>query len=98
MKEPEDELWAIEKRSGTYHVGRQAGRKEGRREGRKEGRREEARKRLIELILAVLEVRGIAIDKASRSRIRAETKLPTLERWAAASRRVARVTELFEPT
>jgi hypothetical protein len=79
-----DELWEIEKRSGTY------------REGRKEGRKEEAQRRLIDLILTVLEVRNVAVDTASESRIRAEKKVRTLERWAVAAREVGQVTELFE--
>jgi hypothetical protein len=49
-------LWAIEKRSGTYQLGRKEGRQEGR------------RTTLVELILAVLDVRGIAVDAASRAR------------------------------
>jgi hypothetical protein len=77
-------LWAIEKRSGTYQIGRQEGRQEGR------------RTTLIELIFAVLEVRGIAIDPSSAARIRAEQTLRTLERWAAAAREVTRVSALFE--
>lgn len=79
-----DELWEIEKRSGTYH------------EGRKEGRKEEAQRRLIQLILTVLEVRGIFVDAASEFRIKAETHQPTLERWAIAARAAQRVTELFD--
>jgi hypothetical protein len=73
-------LWAIEKRSGTYQLGRQEGR----------------RTTLIELILAVLEVRGIAVDAASRARIRAEPALPTLERWAIAAREITEISQLFE--
>jgi hypothetical protein len=88
-----DELWEIEKRSGTYHEGRKAGRKEGREEGRKE----EACRRLVEMTLTVLAVRGIAVDAASESRIRAETRVPTLERWSVAAREVEHVRELFEP-
>jgi hypothetical protein len=78
-------LWGIEKRSGTYLLGRQEGRQEGR------------RTTLIDLILAVLEVRGIVTDATSIARIRAEQRLPTLERWAAAAREVHRASELFEP-
>jgi hypothetical protein len=78
-------LWAIEKRSGTYQLGLSNGRQEGR------------RKTLIELILAVLEVRGISVDASSIDRIRAEQALPTLERWAAAAREVNRASELFVP-
>jgi GNAT superfamily N-acetyltransferase len=77
-------LWEIEKRSGTYQLGRQEGRQEGR------------RTTLIELILAVLDVRGIAVDPTSAARIRAEQALPTLERWALAVREVPRASALFE--
>ncbi len=103
--ERRDELWEIEKRSGTYHVGRLAGREEGlakgRREGRKEGRVEGRKEGRVEgqhkLILAILDVRGIAIDRASRARIRAEKDLSVLARWAAGARKVKQVSELFEP-
>jgi flagellar biosynthesis/type III secretory pathway protein FliH len=103
-----DELWEIEKRSGTYHEGRKTGRKEGREkgreegrkagreEGREEGRREAANRYLVEMILAMLEVRGIAVDAASKSRIQTEKRTSTLERWASAAREVEHVTELFE--
>jgi GNAT superfamily N-acetyltransferase len=93
-------LWEIEKRSGTYLLGCKEGRKKGRQEGRLEGRkkgREEGRaSTLIELILAVLDVRGIAVDAANTARIRAERALPTLERWAAEAREVTKVSQLFE--
>jgi hypothetical protein len=81
-------LWEIEKRSGTYQLGRKEGRKKGRQEGRATT--------LIELILAVLDVRGIAVDAASLARIRAERALPTLERWAAEAREVSKVSQLFK--
>lgn len=90
-------LWEIEKRSGTYQLGRKEGRKEGRQEGREEGRQEARAATLIELILAVLDVRGLAVDAASTDRIRAERALPTLERWAIEAREVTRVSQLFEP-
>jgi hypothetical protein len=93
VKQREDELWAIEKRSGTYQLGREAGREKGREEGRKA----EKRRGLVELILTVLEVRNVAVDTASEAQIRAEEKLPTLERWAVAARKVERASELFEP-
>lgn len=95
--EERNALWEIEKRSGTYQLGREEGRKTGRREGRQEGRQEGRRATLIELILAVLEVRGLAVDAASKRRIRAERALPTLERWAVEARTVTRVSQLFDP-
>jgi hypothetical protein len=85
-------LWGIEKRSGTYQLGLSNGREEGRQEGRQEGRRAT----LIELILAVLEARGIAVDADAVAHILAEQALPTLERWALAAREVTQVAQLFE--
>jgi hypothetical protein len=81
--EHRDELWEIEQRSGTYRVGLRTGIEQGR------------RATLVELILAMLEVRGIATDPDSKARIESAA-LPILERWALASRKVARVSELFE--
>lgn len=103
-----DQLWDIEKRSGTFHVGRQEGRKEGRKEGREAGRKEGRKKGLEEgreegrkegcrmTILAILEVRGVAVDRDSAARIRAETSLEILERWAVAAKEVQQVSELFD--
>jgi GNAT superfamily N-acetyltransferase len=88
-------LWEIEKRSGTYRLGRKEGRKEGRKQGRQEGREEGRRTTLIDLILAVLDVRGIAVDATSMARLRAEQALPTLERWAIEAREVTQVSQLF---
>ena len=95
MKE-RDPLWEIEKRSGTYHVGRMAGRKEGRERGLVEGRKEGLAKGQRTLILTILELRGIRVDRASAARIRSETSPSILRRWAAAAREVNRVSELFE--
>lgn len=82
-----DKLWEIEKRSGTYHVGRKAGRKEGLEKGRVEGCRR--------LILTVLDVRGVPVTPRVRARIEAETDLAILERWVAAAREVSRASELL---
>jgi hypothetical protein len=57
---------------------------------------EEAIRRQIELILTILELRGIAVDTASKSRIQSETRQSTLDRWAVAAREVERVAELFK--
>jgi hypothetical protein len=89
-------LWEIEKRSGTYLLGCKEGRKKGRQEGRKKGLEEGRSSTLIELILAVLDVRGVAVDAASMARIRAERALPTLERWAVQAREVTKVSQLFK--
>jgi hypothetical protein len=85
--EHRDELWEIEQRSGTYRLGLRTGLEQGLEQGR--------RATLVELILAMLDVRGISVDPASKTRIESAT-LPTLERWAPASREVTRVSELFE--
>ena len=65
---------------------------EGREEGREEGRREG----LVQAVLAILEVRGIEVDSAGRSRIEAGT-LPELARWLqrAKSRDVHSLDEIF---
>jgi hypothetical protein len=89
--EQRDELWEIERRSGTYQLGLRTGREQGLERGREQGRRAT----LVELILAMLDVRGIPVDSASKARIKKAT-LPTLERWSSASREVARVSELFD--
>jgi hypothetical protein len=73
-------LWAIEKRSGTYQLGREEGR----------------RTALIELILEMLEVRGVAVDEDARARICAEQALRTLKRWALAAPEVSQVSQLFK--
>jgi hypothetical protein len=75
-----DELREIEKRSGAYQIGRREGRQAT----------------LGELILTVLDVRGIAVDPLGAARIQAEQSLSTLERWAAAAREVRQISELFD--
>jgi hypothetical protein len=89
-----DELWEIEKQSGTYKLGLRAGRRAGRKEGLEKGL-EKSRRSLINLILTVLEVRGIAVDRKSKAHIR-RAAFPTLERWASAVREVTRVSELLD--
>jgi hypothetical protein len=86
-----NELWEIEKRSGTYRLGLSTGRKEGRKEGR-----DEARQIVADLILTMLEDRAVEVDPASAARIRAEKVLPRLRRWAIAARNVTRVAELLK--
>ena len=89
----ENELWDIERRSIAYQDGLEAGRLEGSQEGRQEGRMST----LVELILAVLEVRGIEIDEDTRARIHDCDSLPTLQDWARRAREVKLARELFEP-
>jgi hypothetical protein len=51
---------------------------------------------MAELVLAVLDVRGVAVDPVSAARIRAEQSLPILERWSVAAREIGRISELFD--
>jgi hypothetical protein len=90
-----DELWEIEQQSGTYRLGLRTGREQGLEQGLEQGREQGRRATLAELILAMLEVRGIPVDPDSKARIE-NAALPTLERWASASREVTRVSGLFE--
>lgn len=76
-------LWEIERESGTYEVGMEAGIEQGRRQT------------LIEMILALLEVRGVSVDAEAEARIRSCESLATLQRWAQAAREVAGATALF---
>ncbi|PRQ03872.1 flagellar assembly protein H [Enhygromyxa salina] len=106
--EEQDELWEIERESGTYKVGLRAGLERGRSEGLERGRseglergRSEGLERgrrvtLVEMILAILEVRGVPQDPASEARIRGCEELPTLQTWARRAREVARASELFD--
>ena len=88
----EDELMEIERQSGTYHVGLQAGLEQGLEQGFARGRL----MTLIEHVLVVLELRGVAVDPASAARIRGCEELPTLQRWSALAREVEGVAALFE--
>jgi hypothetical protein len=49
----------------------------------------------VELIFAVLEVRGIALSADDRARVRACEALAMLERWARFAREVNKASELF---
>ncbi|MEU0602773.1 hypothetical protein ABZ484_31805 [Streptomyces sp. NPDC006393] len=69
-------------------------REEGREEGRKEGR-EEARRRLRELILRILESRGIPVADAVRERVGACPDMDQLDAWAQRALRVTDAAELF---
>ena len=78
-------LWEIERRSGTYLLGLKNGRSEGRSET------------LVEMILAILELRGLDVDPTARARVSSCDSLDTLEDWARRAREVGHVDELFEP-
>ncbi|NVB38515.1 hypothetical protein G6O69_11800 [Pseudenhygromyxa sp. WMMC2535] len=107
-KDEHDPLWEIEMNSGTFHLGLEKGRKEGQEEGRAQGRaqgrkegKEEGRAQgqaavLTEMILALLEVRGVTVDATSEARIRGESSLARLRAWAAAARDVTRADALFD--
>ncbi|WP_026923348.1 hypothetical protein [Glycomyces arizonensis] len=64
------------------------GREEGREEGRAEGR--------AETVIAILNVRGIALTDAERERIMSCTDLTTLAYWAVRAASVERTEALFE--
>jgi flagellar biosynthesis/type III secretory pathway protein FliH len=94
----QDPLWEIEMQDGSYQKGLRAGRKEGLERGLERGSErglERGRRAMINLILTVLEVRGVAVDRKSKARIRGAA-FPTLERWASAVREVTGVSELFD--
>jgi hypothetical protein len=91
--EQENELWDIEQRGMSYSLGLEHGLDQGLERGRDEGRRAT----LVEVILAVLEVRGIQLDADTRARIRNCESLTTLQDWARRAREVAQAHELFEP-
>jgi hypothetical protein len=95
MEEANMDLWEIERRSGSLIHGRKEGRKEGRQQGQQQGRREGRRVTLMEMIEALLEVRGIAMTPAQVERVRSCRRLATLERWARRAREVADADELF---
>ncbi|EDM78062.1 hypothetical protein PPSIR1_23634 [Plesiocystis pacifica SIR-1] len=80
----DDRLMEIERRSGTYHLGHEEGVEEGR------------RRVLKTMVLALLEVRGIALSEVERARVDEETRVETLERWAERARTATQAGELFE--
>jgi hypothetical protein len=88
----QDKLMDIERRSGTYFVGHEAGLAKGIEQGIEQGRR----MTLIELILALCEVRGVAVDPEAEAKVRACESLPTLQRWARAARSVTQIAQLFD--
>ena len=86
-----DELMDIERRSGTYFVGHEAGLAKGIEQGIEQGRR----MTLVELILAIFEVRGVEVDPEAEAKVRACESLPTLQRWARAARSATQMAQLF---
>jgi hypothetical protein len=101
--EQRNELWEIERRSGTYLLGLENGRNEGLERGRNEGLergRNEGLERgrrmtLVDMILTVLEVRGIVVDGDTEARVRDCESLSSLQHWARRARDVTQARELF---
>lgn len=85
--EQRNELWEIERRSGTYLLGLENGRNEGLERGR--------RMTLVDMILTILEVRGIAVDGDTEARVRSCESLATLQHWSRRAREVTHADELF---
>ncbi|MCA9700655.1 MAG: hypothetical protein KC431_24220 [Myxococcales bacterium] len=77
------ELSDIERRSIAFHDGLEEGREEGR------------RGTLVEMVLALLEVRAVPLAASDRQRITAAT-LEQLERWRELARSVGHAEALFE--
>ncbi|WP_052557202.1 Yae1 family protein [Enhygromyxa salina] len=110
--EQREEIWDVERRSGAFSYGHEegleAGREEGLEAGREEGlevglevgleegQRVGRRTTLVELILTVLEVRGVALQTNEVAQIRGCDRLETLERWAKLAREVNAGGQLFE--
>jgi hypothetical protein len=82
----------VERRSGTYQVGREEGLEQGREQGLEQGRAA-----LLELMFELLAHRGIAIDAAGEAQIRGCRDLEVLQRWARRAMDATSLDELFEP-
>lgn len=65
------------------------------REGLAEGKAEGKAEGEASMLLRILEARGIAIDEASRTRIRECDSTDQLERWADNALSIKRIEELF---
>jgi hypothetical protein len=98
MHDKKDEIWEIERRSGTFLLGEAQGRARGLEEGRALERKLGQRRTLAELIVAVLEVRGVRLDADAEARVRSCEDLGTLERWARLAREITATAELFGAT
>ncbi|EDM80173.1 hypothetical protein PPSIR1_36022 [Plesiocystis pacifica SIR-1] len=75
----DDRLMEIERRSGTYHLGHDEGRQAV----------------LRDMVLAILEVRGLEPSAVERERVLAEEDLDRLQRWSVRARTVPSVAALF---
>ncbi|MGW5130630.1 hypothetical protein [Streptomyces sp. NPDC004135] len=85
----------LEKMVATYFPGRGTLFEETYLEGKAEGKVEGKAESQVELILRVLEKRGIPITPDARERITSCTDLDTLTRWFDRSLTVATAQELF---
>jgi len=75
--------------------GRKQGRKQGQKQGREQGRTEGRIEGNREALLALLGARGIAVGKAARARIAAETDPAQLVRWIVRAARCRSTAALF---
>ncbi|NVB40549.1 hypothetical protein G6O69_22095 [Pseudenhygromyxa sp. WMMC2535] len=83
-------LLRIERASGTYHLGFEEGREEGLSRGR--------RGAFIDMIVEILDARGVALGPHERERLDSCPSETTLQRWARRALVAERATELFEPS
>jgi hypothetical protein len=88
-------LTQVERNSIAFHDGKREGILEGRREGEHKGKIAGKREGLVDLVLTILELRGIPVDDAARAQIAGCKSLDRLERWAARARQIRAVDELF---
>lgn len=86
-----EELTQRELNSIAYHNGLRAGEREGRAQGEREGRLAER----AQLLLTVLELRGLSVDAAREAEIRSCRDLDQLARWTARAKRATQLTEVF---
>ena len=94
-RNPVIEATKAESRAKGRSEGKRQGKREGRAEGKREGRAEGRVDGMRESLLALLEVRGIALDARALARIDAEADPEQLCRWLARAARCAHVRELF---
>ena len=102
-----EQLTELELNSIAYHDGLRAGEREGRlageregrlageREGRLAGEREGRRLERVELLLTVLELRGLEIDAAREAELRACRDLEQLARWTERAKQVDDAAAVF---
>jgi hypothetical protein len=92
-EEPEPDAWD-RSRAGWQRAHRE-GVAEGRSLGVAEGRSLGVAEARREALLDVLELRGLAVDEATRARVHAQTDLATLERWYDRAKRVDALGDVF---